>query len=182
MRFVFNERKAAQAAAHLLNLHGGKMEYLKLIKLLYLADRKGFIESGYPTTGDQMVSTDNGPMLSRIHDLILFERESTAWHEHICPPESYTVTLRQASDGSELSEYDDDILGAVHDAYGQWDQWALADYTKTLPEWQDPGGCSLAIDPAVILREAGFSDADIRTIASQVESSWAIQHVGSRVG
>ena len=37
----FNEVKATQAAARLLRNRGGRMKYLKLIKLLYLADREG---------------------------------------------------------------------------------------------------------------------------------------------
>ena len=48
MEFFFDERKAAQAASVLLERHGGSMPYIKLIKLLYLADREALIESGLP--------------------------------------------------------------------------------------------------------------------------------------
>ena len=51
MKFVFDERKAAQAAAHLLHRHGGPMPYIKLIKLLYLADRRGLRRDGSPGYG-----------------------------------------------------------------------------------------------------------------------------------
>ena len=37
---AFNERKAAQMAAFFLHQGGGKLEVLKLMKLLYLADRQ----------------------------------------------------------------------------------------------------------------------------------------------
>ena len=69
MEFVFNDRKTAQAAAWLLDRQEGRMPYLKLIKLLYLADRQSLIESGYPITGDRLVSMDRGPVLSRVLDL-----------------------------------------------------------------------------------------------------------------
>ena len=46
MRFVFDERRAAQAAARLLDKHGGTMPWLKLVKLLYLADRAALVEGG----------------------------------------------------------------------------------------------------------------------------------------
>ncbi len=36
---MFNERKAAQAAAYLLHKAGGKLPLLKLMKLMYLAER-----------------------------------------------------------------------------------------------------------------------------------------------
>lgn len=35
----FNERSATEAAASFLKVRGGRMGYLKLIKLLYLLDR-----------------------------------------------------------------------------------------------------------------------------------------------
>ena len=40
MHLQFDEAKATQAAAFFLQLRGGQMHYIKLIKLLYLADRE----------------------------------------------------------------------------------------------------------------------------------------------
>ncbi len=37
---MFCEEKVAQMAAYLLQKRGGKMSYLKLMKLLYLSDRE----------------------------------------------------------------------------------------------------------------------------------------------
>ena len=39
------------------------MAYIKLIKLMYLADRRCLIETGFPITGDRMVSMPKGPEL-----------------------------------------------------------------------------------------------------------------------
>jgi hypothetical protein len=39
IRFICNEIKTTQDAALFLKLNGGKMNYMKLIKLMYLADR-----------------------------------------------------------------------------------------------------------------------------------------------
>jgi hypothetical protein len=41
-RYQFNEQKATQAAAFLIAANGGQINYMKLIKLLYLANRKAF--------------------------------------------------------------------------------------------------------------------------------------------
>ena len=68
-RLPFNEKKATQAAAHLLKLRGGKMSYMKLIKLLYLADREAILAWGRPITTDGYASMDRGPVLSRVLDL-----------------------------------------------------------------------------------------------------------------
>ena len=66
----FNERKATQAAAFLLKIRGGRMSYLKLIKLLYLADRAALARWGRPITTDRHVSMNHGPVLSRVLDLV----------------------------------------------------------------------------------------------------------------
>lgn len=66
MRLRFNDRKATQAAALLLQLRGGKMSYMKLIKLLYLADREALLQWGRPITTDRYVSMNRDPVLSRI--------------------------------------------------------------------------------------------------------------------
>ena len=77
MRFFFDINKATQAAAHLVYLQGGKINLMALIKLLYLADREALLETGYPITGDQMVSMPHGPVLSRIYDEAKWEHPKT---------------------------------------------------------------------------------------------------------
>ncbi len=73
MRLRFNERKATQAAAHLLKLRGGEMSFMKLINLLYLADRSALLQWVRPITTDSYVSMDRGPVLSRVLDLATVE-------------------------------------------------------------------------------------------------------------
>lgn len=50
MRLILNKVKAAQAAAHLVCVHKGPLDTIVLLKLLYLADRKALVDSGYPIT------------------------------------------------------------------------------------------------------------------------------------
>jgi uncharacterized phage-associated protein len=46
------------------------MAYIKLIKLLYLADREALLRWGRPITTDRHVSMPKGPVVSQIYDLI----------------------------------------------------------------------------------------------------------------
>ena len=171
MRFVFDERKAAHAAAYLLSLHDGRMSYIKLIKLMYLADRRAFLETGYPITGAAMVSMPKGPVLSEVYDLITWGEEAESpWSELISAPSNWEVSLKRTPDLKQLSEYEVEVLDAVFAEFGRWDRWALVRYTHDLPEWRDPGESSFPIDARVILREAGRSDEDIEDVAAQVES------------
>ena len=67
---LFNERKAAQAAAYLLCKAGGSLNVLKLVKLMYLAERESLRRYGETITGDALVSMRNGPVLSATLDHI----------------------------------------------------------------------------------------------------------------
>jgi uncharacterized phage-associated protein len=174
MKFVFDERKAAQAAAHLLHCHGAPMPYIKLIKLLYLADRRAFIETGHPVTGDRMVSMKNGPVLSKTLDLIRHTGGSgpSVWHEYVSDPELHAVTatcpVELDEDDDELSQYERSLLDAVFQEFGRTNQWDLVDYTHTLPEWTDPKGSSAAIDPSTILKSEGFTKKEVAAVESEV--------------
>src|SRR5947209_20462172 len=93
----FDERRATEAAARFLKLRGGRMSYLKLIKLLYLLDREALLRWGRPVTTDRYVSMDNGPVVSRIYDLIREEPPPGAdpvWRHYIPAPLEYEAALR----------------------------------------------------------------------------------------
>ena len=67
---LFQEPKAAQAAAFMLYKANGKLEVLKLMKLMYLAERESFARFGEGLTGDALVSMPYGPVLSMTLDFI----------------------------------------------------------------------------------------------------------------
>ena len=60
MAFHFNLDKTMQAIAALLHFHGTKeMSYLRLLKILYIADRESLKETGRPITGDHVVAMEH---------------------------------------------------------------------------------------------------------------------------
>jgi len=182
LRFRFNERKAAQAAAFLLSRHGGQLNYMALIKLLYLADRAALIERGLPITGDRMVSMQHGTVLSGILNRINTGPEDSkrfAWFDYVSPPTDYTVRLMAEPEVDELSEYELGLLTKIDEQFGHLSQWQLRDYTHTLPEWEDPHGSSLQIEPADILRLEAFSPDDVRRIHEEAEAGWLIGRIAS---
>ena len=108
MRFFFNQRKAAQAAAYLVRLHGGQINLMALLKLLYLADRTALVETGYTITGDHMVSMPHGPVLSYIYDSSKWGKmEDDPWYEYISERTNHEVSLAKLMlEVDELSEYE----------------------------------------------------------------------------
>src|ERR1035438_6543738 len=116
MKLLFNEAKATQAATQFLRLRGGRISYIKLIKLLYLADREALIRWGRPITTDCYVSMDVGPVVSRIYDLIRNEPSPNSvkiWSKFISDPEDYEVRLLGDPGSGELSETP--LLSRIYD-------------------------------------------------------------------
>jgi uncharacterized phage-associated protein len=179
MRFFFDERKTAQAASLLISLAGGSLNYMVLIKLLYLADRQSLVETGVPITGDKMVAMPHGPVLSRVLDEIHLgdglERQS-AWYDYITEPVDHNVSLKRALEVDELSDYEIGTLSKTYEKFGSMNKWALVEFTHTLPEWMDPKGSSSPIDPVLILREAGKSDEEIEALVREAEAVWFVRN------
>jgi uncharacterized phage-associated protein len=167
----FNERKATQAAAHLLLLRGGRMSYMKLIKLLYLADRAALLKWGRPITTDRYVSMDRGPVLSRIFDLATDGEDPGAkpiWASVISDPSNYEVNLKCEPDTDELSDAELSVLDAVFSQYGNLSRWDLVEVTHNLPEWKNPRGSAIPISYLDILKAGGKSDLESAAIEDEI--------------
>ena len=126
MKLLFNEAKATQAAVRLLRLRGGSMSYIKLVKLLYLADREALIRWGRPITTDCCISLDIGPVVSRIYDLIRNEPLPSAvstWGKFISGPEDYEVRMLGDPGSGELSPAEEQLLDEVFRQHGQESRW-----------------------------------------------------------
>ena len=62
---LFNLEKLIQACNYLLKKNNYSLNYTKLIKLLYLADKESLKGAIQTISGDTYVSMDNGPVLSK---------------------------------------------------------------------------------------------------------------------
>lgn len=171
---MFNEQKSAQIAAWFIAKEGGSMPHLKLIKLMYLAERASISTHGHLLTGDRFVAMPHGPVLSltldHINDAVGSQQDG--WDSWISDKANYTVGLqrevtRDALD--ELSDADLNVLEATWKKFGWMTKYQIRDYThdpKNCPEWKDPEGSSNPIDYDEVFRALGF-DADAAEEMSQ---------------
>src|SRR3954447_21156373 len=112
MTFRFKSSKTTQAAAVLLSLDGGSMDRMRLLKLLYIADRELLAESGRTLTGDRALAMKNGPVLRRVYDLIKgIEVSAEDWGRYL-RSEGYKVVLLGDPGRGELTKRD---LEKLHD-------------------------------------------------------------------
>lgn len=172
MELRFNEAKATQVAALLLNLRGTRrMKYLKLLKLMYLVDREALARWGRPVSTDRHVSMDKGPVLSRVYNLITEEQcQHGPWSEHISQAPEYDVELLRDPGTNELSRAEEDLIKEIFTQHGHKNRWVLVDEVHKLPEWQDPRGSMIPIAIRDILKAVGKTPADIAAIEEEMEA------------
>ena len=166
-----DEQKSTQMAAWLLERTNGRMKYLKLIKLLYIADREALRKWGQPLTGDSYYSLPHGPIVSRIQDLITDDpmfSESTYWCDFI-ERAGYDVVLTSIPNYDRLSRAEIELLRDIFDRYGLMSRWDLRDLTHEFPEWQNPDGGSVPISYEAILKAVG-RESEATQLASEIEA------------
>ena len=149
------------------------MSYLKLIKLLYLLDREALLRWGRPITTDTYVSMDNGPVVSRIYDLIREEPDpgtDSVWRRHIAEPHNYEVALLQDPGNLELSRAEENLIDEIFGQFGHMSRWELRDYSHALPEWSDPNGGTIPISIRDILRGGKKTEAEIAGVEAEIEN------------
>ncbi|AVI66961.1 hypothetical protein CKQ84_14305 [Shewanella sp. WE21] len=149
---MFSEIKVAQMSAFILHLNGQKMSYLKLIKILYLAEREAVSRWGDSMSGDNFVSMPHGPVLSLTYNLITggSRMESDGWNKFISGCANYEVssnlTNPDRDDWDELSDAELAIIESIFNKFKHLTRWELVDYTHdNCKEWIDPKGSSAPI-------------------------------------
>ena len=170
----YREDKATQAAALFLQLRGGRMSYLKLLKLLYLMDRAALVRWGRPVTFDWYYSMDHGPVLSFTYDRLKGEPapdQQAYWYELITDRADHEVGLRTAQPPMDaLSEAEVALIQELYAEFGHLSRWELRDLTHQLPEWRDPEGTSLPITYGDILLAEDFSEEEAADIEAELEA------------
>jgi uncharacterized phage-associated protein len=184
----FDPHKAAQAAAFLLHKAGGTLEVIKLVKLLYLAERASLLQFGEPLMGDRLVSMQHGPVVSIAYDQMKGAGNPPAqaiWDSWMDARAGNQIALRSEknklllmNDLLALSDSDEAVLQQVWLQYGAMDAWALRDLTHTaaVPEWQDPNGSSLPIDYETLFETNGKSKSQAKAIIHRLREQTAAAH------
>jgi uncharacterized phage-associated protein len=168
----YNVRKAAQVVAYLANkAPHARLNILKAIKLIYLADRESMRQSGFPILDETHVSMPQGPVNSTTLRFANGELEHLDWSKLIADRANHDLSATaegQACDWDELSEAELQVLDKVWQDFGHMSQFALRDWTHdaaNLPEWEDPNGSSTPIPLRRILQSLAVENAEAHSQA-----------------
>jgi len=181
IKFKFNEKKTTQAASLFLKKNGGKMSYMKLIKLLYLADREALMLWERPLTGDTYFSMKHGPILSNVLDIISNggdPENSSYWYKHIDQPKDYDVGLKELPETDTLSQREIDLIDELSEKFKDFDRWDMVKLChEILPEWEDVENARKLIEISNILKEVNKSPDEIKAIEEEVSNLNYIEEI-----
>jgi uncharacterized phage-associated protein len=136
MKPVFNFEKSLQAAAYLLHLEEGRMPYLRLLRLMYIAERELLAQAAAPLTGDGYCALEDGPVLTRVFDLIKGKgSRSTEWEGYI-KRSGYAVKLVAEPGRGRLSGESIDKLSEVSERCREKDDRELGAIMREFHEWK----------------------------------------------
>jgi uncharacterized phage-associated protein len=174
MIFDFDIEKAIAAVTFLIQREGGEVDMFLSVKMLYLADKQALVNWGKTITGDSFYSLPKGPILSEIYNLFKGrgrQENQTMWDSHFTELVKNTIRPLREGDVGLLSEREAEVLESARRRIHEIAPWTVARWLHdTCPEWKDPHGSSIPIDPSIILRNAGKTEEEIRLIEESNES------------
>jgi uncharacterized phage-associated protein len=141
MLLEFDYKKATQAINYLAKKEGGKIDKLKLIKLVYFADRYHLRRYGRPMVNDAYLAMTYGPVGSSVKDIAEFssfldDTELEYASQYLKKgDEAHKVVSIADVDEDVFSQSELEALAFAYDEFGGKTAPALVDLTHIYPEW-----------------------------------------------
>ncbi|WP_167492289.1 Panacea domain-containing protein [Leptospira dzoumogneensis] len=148
------------------------MEIIRLIKMLYFADREALKEYNFPITGDSFASLPYGPIVSKTYNNIKKNVELPSLFNDYLIREDRWIQLKKEKAIKKLSEAEIEILDEVFHKYIHYTVAQLIDYchnSSLVPEWRDPGSSSIPIDIEDLLVFLNKTQDEIKSIKESLK-------------
>jgi len=107
-----------------------RINRLKLVKLLWLADRIHLNRYGRMILKDDYYALSHGPVPSKTMDL------SEVDVPDVYSVKGYVIEAEEKFDPKYFSESDLEVMNEVWDTYGGMTKYVLKDYSHLFPEWK----------------------------------------------
>jgi uncharacterized phage-associated protein len=134
----FDVDKTIQASAYLIKRQPEHVEnYMRLLKLLYLADRLSLKERLSPICGDVPYAMRRGPVPSATYNLIKGRDPASDKWDRFIERINYDVRLKVDPGNRKLSRAELNILERVAERFRAYDEWALVHWChRNIPEYK----------------------------------------------
>jgi uncharacterized phage-associated protein len=158
----FQSRKAAQMSAYFAQKNNASVDKLKLIKLIYLAEREFITKYGQPMLYDEFFSLKHGPICSNALDGINGRIDEKTWSTFIATKNDNISPAKNFSreDFDEISDAEIEVIDAIYESFGFMTGTQLRNYThKNCPEYTDTNG-RLPINYFDLFKILGLPEAE----------------------
>ncbi len=174
MFIKFEVEKNIEATGVLLSMTcTHKMTRMRLLKLLYLANRESIKDTGYPIVDDKFVAMDWGVVMSNTYDCITGRGEiAVQWSLYFATEMDKYVIMEHDPGVDNLSDYAVELLQTVAKRYETVSTAKLSALMHDLDEYKQnwKGGHSSYLVPDIdILRAVGRAN-DAPTLLNEIDA------------
>lgn len=140
----YGGKRTLALAQEIIEVSGDtEMEYLKVIKLLYLCDRQMYKLNNSSITGDDYISTATGPMLAitqgLIQEEIICPGQNAFFHKHFRITDGKMRIENKISEADLLNSKEKMIATEYTEMFGDLSVEQLSEMThRVCSEWTDP--------------------------------------------
>jgi hypothetical protein len=171
--FPFHYGKAAQAIAALLRFEiPHRMNYYRLLKLIYIANRASLQETGRAIFGGRTIAMERGPLNSTCLDLIKGRDVESPWWSNYFRTHHFDVEMIDDPGNGELSANEIDLLNRVRSQHESQDEWELGRHTQGFEEFKKnppPTGGARTIPFSDLLAAVGRSQDEAEILKDAKE-------------
>jgi len=136
----FDYKKAVQAINYFAKKEGGKIDKLKLIKLIYFADRYHIRKYGRPIINDTYLAMPLGAVGSSTKDIVdssrFLAKEEGTYAKEFFHTEGNSVTSIADIDSDGFSKSDIEALDFSYNVFGNYKASYLVNICHKYPEWE----------------------------------------------
>jgi uncharacterized phage-associated protein len=156
--------------ARILQRSGGKTSYLRLVKLVYLADRESIVKRGIPIAGGSYFLMRKGPVIGEIMNFAK-QRNAPNWRETISVRRGHEIALKTIPtfhllSPRELQIVDEVVAQHAHQDVDELVQWCH----DNCPEVENVTAGRREISIEQILSAERLSPDRIQTTVKDLES------------
>jgi hypothetical protein len=182
IQFTFDAKKIIQIVDFLVARNSFSLNYTKMIKLLYIADKEALAKHDIVITGDRYFSMKNGPVLSGVLDLVNGEfavpEAQELWNNHFNTIGHEIVSKdKRPMSYDQLSDFELSLLTEIDNKYKNYDYGHMINLThdkKKFSEvrWKEAEkmGTSLHLGIEDILKNLGRTDEEIEELEKETNS------------
>jgi len=143
MNFPFHAEKATEAAMIFLSKETTESTVLKLVKLIYLAERSSIEKRDLPIFGGSYFSMKDGPVLSEAYSLMDgegLEKDQQFWDQIISERHGRgnTLKVKEVRVPNALSRAEIRIIEEVQEQHANRTAWEIRNWChENIPEYEE---------------------------------------------